>query len=71
MRNAIKTNHKTRQMTVTTPLGASNRRQLWAMGFMSRGLLVCTPALPGMHEQPPAARHGEPANNNYRLAIVG
>lgn len=61
---------KTTQMTVTTPAGKPGQRQIWAMAFMRQGLLVCSPALVGMHETPPASRHGSAANCNYAFAIV-
>lgn len=60
-------------MNVITPItpntGRRTSRQLWATAFMATGLLVCTPALPELHEQAPVGL-AKPANHNSLLSLI-
>lgn len=47
-------------VTVTTPVASRTSPQLWAMAFMRRGWMVCTPTMP-THEGPLL---DEPVNDN-------
>lgn len=60
----------TLNMNIVTPVTRRTRRQLWAMAFMATGLLVCTPALPELHEQSPVDMATKPANGNLLLKLV-
>lgn len=59
----------TRNMNIVTPIARRTGRQLWAMAFMATGLLVCTPALPELHEQAPIGVQ-KAANHNATLSVV-